>query len=205
MAARAFSLIELLVVITIIGILVAIAVPYYGSYKMRVNLMQIFSNINIYIDKSIEFAQTTTGPTRFGNCVDVGASYSSNNGDLSCDSSQSSAQALGCFNNACYLVPDGHTFTIGERNGPCGKIGTFLYYQKATTTALMPASIATDISFRCDYWHTNGGIERLCGYSYEGTNGTGTTNLVPGSGWVLVADAASGLPYPASYYSATCQ
>ena len=56
---RAFSLIELMMVVSIIGILSAVAVPAYTSYVKKANLAQFLAISNIIKDEAIEYQQAT--------------------------------------------------------------------------------------------------------------------------------------------------
>lgn len=51
-ACNGFSLIELMVVIAIVGVLAAVAVPSYQSYIYRVNLNERFQDLNMIADQA---------------------------------------------------------------------------------------------------------------------------------------------------------
>lgn len=79
-----FTLIELMIVVAIIGILAAIAMPSYQNYKVKVNrvdtqaeLMEVISKINRYKIANFHYKKTATTTI---DLSDLGVSGTSENG-----------------------------------------------------------------------------------------------------------------------------
>lgn len=76
---KAFSLIELMVVIAIVGILSAVAVPSYKNYILKAKIASVMPILGHYTNKSIE-NYTIKGV--FANAEDVGLPLSGGNPNI---------------------------------------------------------------------------------------------------------------------------
>lgn len=59
-AKKGFSLIELMIVISIVGILAAIAIPLYGDYTKKARTSEIPENIKVIIKEQLSFMYNPT-------------------------------------------------------------------------------------------------------------------------------------------------
>jgi general secretion pathway protein G len=71
--SRGYTLLELLVALAVIGILVATAIPFYGRYKEKAQIVQVYTDLK-QIQLGIELLATDTekwpGPNEAGKVAD---------------------------------------------------------------------------------------------------------------------------------------
>ncbi len=214
----AFSLIELMVVIAVVGVLATIAAPAYQNYIFRARLASTVPVINDLVQRSIEYASING---RFGDAYDLGLSDGIGIGGTH------------SVDNPSVLSPyfanpmPGNSFIIADTGvGSCGETGVVWGYFNAAAFGLPPSADQFLIDlygntswglFQCDFWHYEGVINKDCWYSYYDPNdptGTnyGTENLIPGWHNACIDSICNDLnPEIASfidtstYYQATCQ
>lgn len=160
---KGFSLIELLVVITIVGVLTAIAVPSYKSYQVRAKLSQAVMIMNSY-DGLI---RTYYGKNSvFPNAPESGL--------------YSGAPNPNSFQYPPYLI----MYTGGGANvsGRCNSgayYGWITNYDGGNLALSEPNSKAV---FYYNYFvDVNGVIQKFCAYQENDNSGaTGNNSLLPG-------------------------
>jgi len=197
---RGFSLIELMVVISIVGLLSAIAVPAYYRYLVTARISAVTELVDHLVSQSILYSQTHG---KFGSAMDLGYGTVTSN----------------TIDNPTALTPYSAGYmTIDDYSGStqCGRLGSF--YANLDVNALgMPLSMAdasTGISVECDWWNNGGIIHKSCYYAYGTVSGgSGTDNLLPGSTW-FNANTTNGWDNnntntyeysTSSYINSTCQ
>jgi type IV pilus assembly protein PilE len=108
-AARGFTLIEVMIVVAIVAILSAVALPAYGDYVRRGQLPEAFSGM---ADLRVKMEQYYQDNRNYGaaQCADAGPpSWSGGDGTLTYSGSDP-ARAL--FTFACRLDAGGQGYTI---------------------------------------------------------------------------------------------
>jgi prepilin-type N-terminal cleavage/methylation domain-containing protein len=112
--ASGFTLIEIMIVVAIIGILAAIAVPQYTDYITRSQLVQAHAGLSDFRVRMEQFYQdnrTYTG-VALGTCG-AAAPAGANNFTFTCDSAGQTYTATATGSSGRVT---GFVFTINERN-----------------------------------------------------------------------------------------
>jgi prepilin-type N-terminal cleavage/methylation domain-containing protein len=161
--SKAFSLIELLVVVAIVGLLAAIALPTYKQYATRVKLEKAVLAMDDIFDKQKQYWATKgnfPGPAELAKMY--GTTASGNN-------------FVGRINP---YISNVYTYAGGS-GSPC-------YSTAATSLALdmtalgIDPSIATSGNINCYIFNVSGVLHQACNYALQESGGNyATGNYIP--------------------------
>lgn len=125
-SSQGFSLIELMIVVTIIGILAAIAIPSYQTYTQRARFAEVISAAEIFktavslaIQQGSPLAELANGK----NGIPPEPKSTKNLAGIKVENGTITAAGTDIVNNATYILKpgtDGSTWTI---SGTCLKNG----------------------------------------------------------------------------------
>jgi type IV pilus assembly protein PilE len=125
---RGFTLIELMIVVGIVSIIAAIAIPSYNEYVRRSQLTEAFNNLGAYRVKMEQYYQDNR-------------SYQNAGGN--CGATSPSAADSKYFAYACVIANAGQTYTMTATGNAASNVTGFRYTineQNVKATAAIPAA-----------------------------------------------------------------
>lgn len=170
---KAFSLIELLVVLAVVGILASISIPTYRLYSLRTKLGTVAETLGDLRKMGWTYWNKTG---RMPNAYNLGLSPTTN---ATAASSPSSINPyLSSLNFGAQGTPQ---FSACDGSGAIW--GTF------NTTALgMPSTYATAGGFTCYYFNRSKIMLHNCSFYFNAGSVYTTDNLIPG--WLTCQDTS---------------
>lgn len=170
---KAFSLIELIVVISIIAILTTIAIPAYKRYKFNANVAAITPLLDSYVQKALVYANVhgqfpsaqnlvygVTTPSTYDYAVTPPASLVEKGID--------------------YIWAGDKSVAFGYGSGkPCGAIGNVSFVLDGVALGL--ATPYSTVVINCILVHKDNQVDAKCMYNYSTSteNVSGYYGLIP--------------------------
>jgi prepilin-type N-terminal cleavage/methylation domain-containing protein len=121
-----FSLIELMIVVSIIGILAMIAVPSYQNYTQRARFAEVISTTEIFktavslaLQQGALLAELTNGK----NGIPTGPKSTKNLDNIKVENGIITATGTAIVNNATYILKPNDDGSIWTISGSCLKSG----------------------------------------------------------------------------------
>ncbi len=128
-AANGFTLIELMIAVTIIGILAAVAIPQYRDYVTRSRLSDASSGLTTMRAQMERYYQDNRTYANVGNFVSP------------CNNATASARTFGNFLVSCTGTLDATRFTLqAEGSGPSSGFTFTINHQDVRATTAVPSS-----------------------------------------------------------------
>ena len=196
-----FSLIELMVVIAIVGLLAAVAVPSYSNYINKTKASSFVPIIDSLMTKTIEYSQAHG---HFGNAYELG---------LSATSGSTIDDAILQNLNPHFFVFPSFPSAVGDTSSPtsCGATGIVTITVDPATLGIKPTD-ADLILINCFIWHSNEAINNFCSYMAVNTVAGDmlTDDIIPGMTNNCASTDCSVHPaavtsFTSKFNTATCQ
>ena len=169
---KGFSLIELLVVLVIIALLSASAIPVYKSYMIKSRIATVIPVFEKFLENSMEYA---LGTNVFANAYNLG---------LSATNGSTTADATLTANISPYLQTSVNGGVVAQDLSGCGAEGIVKFWLKPSALGL-DASVATFDMF-CYLYFYNATINKACFYEYYNNDGSSGTQQDLISQWYNV-------------------
>lgn len=203
MKTKAFSLIELIIVIAIIGILAAIAVPAYKQYTVSVRMHQAGQALLGLIQQSIDKSPTLR-KGHFAFQDEMG--YQWGGGPLNFTDAEA-RQVIPYYSR--YLLV-GDTSVGSGASEPCGMTGyAQVLLDPLALGVIDSANPNYVVQLQCVWWNDHGPINMQCFYGYGDNTTSGTGSIMPGwtnenttTGWDQ--NRLNAVYNSNSYLNATC-
>lgn len=147
--SRGFTLIEVMIVVAIVAILAAVALPAYGDYIRRGQLPEAFAGMS---DLRVKMEQYFQDNRNYGaaNCADAGPpAWSNGSGGLT-------YQGARYFGFTCALTGGGQGFTITATGNAERAVNHNYTINQANQRSTTRYNAATDLSPARGCWLTRG-------------------------------------------------
>ena len=192
---KGFSLIELMIVITIVALLAAIATPAYQNYMLSARAATVVLVMDSLAEKMIAYANING---HFPNAYDLGLSTTPNSHRVDSPGS---------------LIQHIDTIELEDNSSPpCASSGfVWAGTNPGNTNSAWFSSLTSGgfLNFGCTLYNKNGSMNKKCFYGYADGQRSLTGNLIPGWGNYSTGsqyDYTNGNAFfnSSEYTSATC-